>query len=79
MLGRVQNDLATVAWVRRALRTGAARSIREASGTTLGELARAIEVSPSAVSRWERGIRTPRPDDAERMAGALKALMSESA
>lgn len=45
---------------------GRARSIREASGFSLSEIAKAIEVlgprrpDISAVSRWEKGERRPR-------------------
>ncbi len=43
-------------WINR----GIARSIREGSGLTKGDVARTLGVSRSAVDRWESGERRPR-------------------
>lgn len=72
------DSLSSIAWARRALRTGVARSIREAAGVSGGEFAAGVGVTPSAVSRWERGKRTPRAAEAERVAHALRSLMEEA-
>jgi transcriptional regulator with XRE-family HTH domain len=63
-----------VAWVRRLAKNGGARAIREAAGISVAELARSIDVSPAAVSLWERGARVPREDLALRYAAALELL-----
>jgi DNA-binding transcriptional regulator YiaG len=68
------SDVQKVAWVRRVARSGSARVIREAAGLSASEIARAIEVSPAAVSRWERGQRVPREEAAERWADLLRGL-----
>jgi DNA-binding transcriptional regulator YiaG len=55
-------------------RTGAGRRLRERAGVSLHELAAAVLVSPSTVSRWERGLARPRGAAAERYADALDVL-----
>lgn len=53
----------------RALPTPAVcRSLREAAGVGLRELARELGVDPSTLSRWERGLARPgRRDKARRL------------
>jgi len=63
-----------VAWIRRLARSGTARSIREAAGISVRELAGELGVSPGAVSRWERGQRSPRSDTAAKWAEVLRRL-----
>lgn len=64
-----------VTWVRRLGRNGGARAIREGAGLSASELARLLDVTPGAVSKWERGQRSPRPVVAEAWAQLLRRLM----
>lgn len=43
---------------------GTCRALRIAGGVSLRELAAALHVDPSALSRWETGARRPRTDHA---------------
>jgi len=52
-------ELLSIAMVRRLAANGSARAIREAAGLSISEVARDLGVTPSAVSRWERGLRRP--------------------
>jgi len=52
--------------VRRALRRGA--------GVTLADIARPCRVTVATVSRWERGLRSPRGEALERYVNALDEL-----
>lgn len=63
-----------LAWARWAARTGVARSIREQAGLSLTEMASNVGVSPSCISRWERGTRRPTGKAAERWALALRSV-----
>ncbi len=63
-----------IAWVRRLAKSGGARAIREGADISGPELARELGVSPSSLSRWERGLRSPRGDAAKRWAAALRKL-----
>lgn len=67
-------EIDDVIWIRRVARNGAARAIREGACISGSELARQLEVSPAAVSRWERGERIPRADKAEKWAQLLRKL-----
>jgi transcriptional regulator with XRE-family HTH domain len=67
-------DVQQVAWVRRLAHNGSARVIREGAGLSASEVARELGVSPAAVSRWERGKRTPRGKSAEEWAALLRKL-----
>jgi transcriptional regulator with XRE-family HTH domain len=67
-------DVQAVAWARRQAGNGNARLIRESAGLSASEVAREIGYSPAAVSRWERGERTPRPEAAEKWAALLRKL-----
>lgn len=67
-------DAKLISWTRQAARSGAARAIREAAGLSVRELAEAVGVSPAAISRYERGLRSPRAGIAERYGRALRQL-----
>jgi len=55
------DDLITRAKARRSLPEPAIRKlIRERAGLSQSEIAAALGVQPSAVSRWEAGLRCPR-------------------
>ncbi len=68
-----------LAGVRRAVRTGAARSIRVRSGLSQSDVARTIGVTPSAVSRWESGERLPQGEAALRYGRLLEELAAQEA
>jgi DNA-binding transcriptional regulator YiaG len=53
------------------------RAIRESSGLSGAELARALKVVPQTVSNWERGSRTPRGEMLEAYVAVLEALSDE--
>lgn len=65
---------AAVADVRARLQDGRAKTVREASGLSQSEVARAIGVHASALSRWEAGSRAPRGDAALRLGRLLDRL-----
>jgi DNA-binding transcriptional regulator YiaG len=69
-------DLPQLARVRSLTRSGAAKSIRLGAKLSLGEVARAIEVTPATVLRWERGERVPTGDKALRYLTVLEGLIS---
>lgn len=54
--------------------SGRAREIRELAHLSQGELARAIKVSPTAISLWEAGRRLPHGAAALRYAEFLAGL-----
>jgi DNA-binding transcriptional regulator YiaG len=60
--------------LRRLLETGEARQLRERAGISAVALARQLDVSPSAVTRWEQGIRFPVGANARRYARMLSRL-----
>ena len=62
--------------VRGLTNSGTARAIRLGAGLSLGEIARAIGVSPSTVLRWERRERTPRGEKALAYAQVLEELLA---
>lgn len=67
-------QLRTVGELRHLAVTGEARARRESLHIGLRELALAIGVSPSALSRWENRINLPRGEHALRWADALGVL-----
>jgi transcriptional regulator with XRE-family HTH domain len=69
-------EIEDVVWIRRLAQNGGARAIRQGAGISLSEVARVIDVTPGAISRWERGQRTPRIDEAQRWALLLRRLSS---
>lgn len=64
----------SLAAIRRLLRSGEAKFIRLEAGLTQGELARLLDVTPGAVSRWEAGDRIPRGEVALRYRELLRGL-----
>lgn len=52
------------------------RLIREGARVSLGDIAEALGVTRSAVSRWEHGLREPRDGVLERYADLLDRLTS---
>jgi transcriptional regulator with XRE-family HTH domain len=66
--------LRAIAEGRAAIRSGRLRELRERLGLSQRELARALDVDESAVSRWEAGERVPREAAAERLAALLRVL-----
>ena len=66
--------LVAVANARAALRDGRLRELRERHGVTQRELARALNVSHSCITRWENGDRRPREGTAERIGDLLQAF-----
>ena len=63
-----------LARVRRLTKSGEAAAIRERSGLSLAELARAVGVHPSTLWRWETNGRKPRGEKAARYLATLDAL-----
>lgn len=56
------DTLQTLVESRRSTREGRGRQLRERAGLSLREAARLIDVTPSTLSRWERGTRPQRGD-----------------
>ena len=68
-------EIMLLAQARKRVRDGtSARDIRRAAGVTLADMAKALGVDESAVSRWENGNRKPRGDVAIRWAELLAEL-----
>jgi DNA-binding transcriptional regulator YiaG len=61
------------------LKTGKARQLRESAGLSAVAMARQLDVSPSAVTRWEQGIRLPKGANARRYARMLGRLAAREA
>ena len=74
MPGMNNTELVQLAAVRSLADSGRARSIRRAAGISLLEVANAVGVRPSTISRWESGQRAPRGDAALRYARLLHRL-----
>lgn len=72
-------ELALIIEARDAARSGRAARLRRAAGVSQSELAAAVGVTPSAISRWESGRRYPRAEAAAAYARALRTLASEIA
>ena len=71
--------LVAAAAAREAIREGRLRDLRERLGFSQRELAEAVGVHESALSRWESGERVPRTDAAVRLARVLRALEPDEA
>ena len=71
------NEAVALASVRRMVRSGEARLIRQRSGVSQAELARAIGATPGAVCHWESGSRIPHGILALRLLATLVALGEE--
>jgi transcriptional regulator with XRE-family HTH domain len=67
-------ELTLIVEARDAAQSGRAARLRRAAGVSQSELAIAIGVTPSAISRWEAGQRHPRGKQAAAYALALRAL-----
>jgi len=59
-------------------RLGVARSVREAAGFSIGDIAASMGVSRSTVDRWERGERAPRLALAAEYGRLLRDLTHET-
>lgn len=59
---------------RALLRSGSGRVIRDAAGVGLGEFAAMTGLQIYNLSKWERGLHTPRPQDALIYLAAIEAL-----
>jgi transcriptional regulator with XRE-family HTH domain len=60
----LNSDLDRLARARQLGPSGAGRALRRAAGLSLQDVAQALGVSISALSRWERAERRPRRDAA---------------
>ena len=60
--------------LRRLLESGAAKALRLGAGVSLRAVAADARVAPSTVSRWERGLRSPRGQGAHRYLRTLDRL-----
>jgi len=63
---------------RRLAASGEGRSLREAAGLSLSDLAPDIGVDSGTLSRIERGLSTPRAGTAERYAAVLDRIAREA-
>lgn len=70
-------DLVARSRSRRQFKPEFARAVRLAAQISLAELAAELEVTASAVSRWEAGSRRPRGPLAEKYLEALARLEAE--
>jgi len=61
--------------VRRLVRSGHARRIREEAQLSQGEVAKIVGVTSAAVSRWESGDRMPQGEAAIRYGELLRSLL----
>lgn len=50
------------------------RQVRVDNALSLADMAKAVGVTPSAISRWESGLRSPRGDAARRLAIVVGGL-----
>jgi DNA-binding transcriptional regulator YiaG len=65
--------------LRTLLSSGDARHIRERAGLSATAVARQLDVSQAAVTRWEQGTRFPRGANARRYARLLRRLADTGA
>ena len=61
------------------LENGRARQLRERAGLSTVALARQLDVSPSAVTKWELGMRLPKGANARKYARLLSRLAAREA
>jgi DNA-binding transcriptional regulator YiaG len=61
------------------LESGRARQLRENAGLSSPEMARQLDVSPAAVTRWEQGVRRPLGANARKYARLLSRLAAREA
>jgi len=69
-----EQDAVLLARARQAARDGTAKALRTQAGLRQTEVGAVCGVSPQAVTRWERGLRTPRGDGGLRYARLLRRL-----
>ncbi len=69
--------LTELSGIRALVGSGAARSIRIAAGLSLGEVAKAVGVSPTTVLRWENRQRIPQGEPGVAYGRLLVALMTQ--
>lgn len=70
-------DIQSIAKARRLAASGQGRTIRQAAGVTIRDIAEVIGVDVSTVSRWETGQRQPRGDNAAAYGAVLSRLLGE--
>lgn len=70
-------ELAEVAEMRRTFANGMAREIRVSLGVPLAEFASAAGVGKGTLSRYERGLRSPRPPEALRCKRVFGTLLAQ--
>jgi transcriptional regulator with XRE-family HTH domain len=68
------STIALLLKARDAAESGLARQLRMDAGLSLGDIARAVDRTPSCVSRWENGLRVPQGEAAARYAEVLTDL-----
>lgn len=69
-----QEELRDIAWIRALGASGALSAIRTAAGLSLQEVADHLQVHPTSVLRWERGLIAPRAQSALAYASLIRAL-----
>jgi len=69
-----EQDAILIARARQAARDGTAKALRIQAGLRQAEVGAVCGVSPQAITRWERGLRTPRGDAAIRYGRLLRRL-----
>jgi transcriptional regulator with XRE-family HTH domain len=67
-----------ISLARELLADGTARRVRKNARLSLRDAGKAVGVPASTVSRWERGLRTPRSAAAARYADLLSRLCADS-
>ena len=74
-------DYLTIGRTRRKIRSEPAylTLVRERAGLSQVEMAKLVGVDPSAVCRWEAGLRVPRAETLARYAKILEHLSREEA
>ncbi len=78
MFAVMHEELIQTSQLRTLLINGDARRIRLRSSLSLSEMARALEVSPPTLSRWERQQRMPRQKAALRYLALIEELEEAS-
>jgi DNA-binding transcriptional regulator YiaG len=73
---RMPTDVRRLVRARALLKSGSGRAIRESAGLGLNEFSRLINVPPSDLSHWERGLNVPRVDSALLWLAAIEDLQS---
>jgi transcriptional regulator with XRE-family HTH domain len=70
----LEREVVAVSTARHAASGGRLRELRESSKLSQADIARALGVTESTVSRWEAGIRRPAREEALRLAALLDVL-----